>query len=272
VDIGRHDLKDVRVLCRVIECSDPETIGEIVRFNNTQNEITTWDQYSHDPDQVRLEKEFSELHHNYSKKRGFRRKAEQVGIEEVAQPLVAFHGRFQDANSGKNRIFERKPLYNLAFSNKKARHILFVYTLARAVDEKRIELKNKSTSGGIISIEEQQLYLLRNLRFKYFFIAVIAQCLETIVGKKVDKETIAFSGEAADGRTHSLTELTTMWLPIVEDVLSLLTTQVTAEGLAQRLSEDNIVEEICKGFNALLYTTKQGKTSYSELAVVVSPA
>lgn len=270
VDLARHDLRDVRVLCRVIQCSDPDTIGDIVRFNNTQNEIMTWDQYSNDPDQIRLEKEFAELHYTYSKKRGFRLKTDQIGIEEVAQPLVAFHGRFQDANSGKSRIFDRKPLYNLAFPNRKARHILLVYTLARAVDEQRIRLKGKSTAGAIISIEEHQLYLLRNLRFKYFFIAVVAECLETIVGRKVDKETIAFSSEAADADRNSLIVLTAKWLPIVEDLLSLLTTEVSAENLGERLAEDNVVAIVGKRVSALLYTTRQGKPSYEEIASMLT--
>jgi AIPR protein len=65
IDPKKHDLKDVNVLCRVIECSDAETIDEIVRYNNTQNEITTWDQYSNDPEQSRISEEFGTLGHSY---------------------------------------------------------------------------------------------------------------------------------------------------------------------------------------------------------------
>jgi hypothetical protein len=145
IDPRRHDLKDVMVLCRVIECSDAETIDEIVRYNNTQNEITTWDQYSNDPEQSRLDEEFAALGHTYIRKRGFRTTGDQIGIEEVAQPLLAFHGRYQDAIRGKNQIFERKPLYSNAFENKKARHILLVYALARAIDERRLNWKRNSS-------------------------------------------------------------------------------------------------------------------------------
>jgi len=86
-------------MCRVIECTDPETINHIVKYNNTQNEITTWDQYSNDPQQNRLYAEFCELGHVYVRKRGFRPKGDQVGIEEVAQPLLAFHGKFPGRQS-----------------------------------------------------------------------------------------------------------------------------------------------------------------------------
>ncbi len=141
VDTAKYDLKNVRVLCRIIKCTDPETIGEIVKYNNTQNEIMTWDQYSNDPEQARIAQEFSQIDQTYSRKRGFRVQATEIGIEEVAQPLLAFHGKVQDANRGKNLIFDRKPLYKNAFEGKKAVHILFVYSLSRAVDERRIDLK-----------------------------------------------------------------------------------------------------------------------------------
>src|SRR5208282_2466880 len=47
------------------------------------NEITTWDQYSNDADQNRLQGEFQGLGYPYSKKRGFRSQTDQVGIEDV---------------------------------------------------------------------------------------------------------------------------------------------------------------------------------------------
>jgi hypothetical protein len=94
VDIARYDMKDLRVLCRIIKCTDPDTISEIVKYNNTQNEITTWDQYSNDAEQNRIFGEFAQLGLSYSRKRGFRSGPDVIGIEDVAQPLLAFHGKF----------------------------------------------------------------------------------------------------------------------------------------------------------------------------------
>ena len=253
IDIQKYDLQDVRVLCRIIECTDEATINDIVRYNNTQNEIMTWDQYSNDPDQNRIKGEFDVLGYKYSQKRGFRLGSEQIGVEEVAQPLVAFHGRFDDANSGKNRIFERRPLYQLAFSNRKARHILLVYTLSRAIDERRIELKNKSSNGSIISIEEKQLALMRNLRFKYFFISVIAKLLEVILSQKMDLDTIAFLPPVASSSSNSLVDLTAAWTPIVEAVVTYLATIVQAPDLARRISEEHGLDNIVKQLEGLLY-------------------
>ena len=269
VDLKRHDLKDVRVLCRIIQCSDSATISNIVKYNNTQNEITTWDQYSNDPDQNRIAKEFEELGHVYARKRGFRAGADQIGIEDVVQPLIAFHGKYRDANRGKNLIFERKPLYALAFDGKKARHILFVYALTRAIDERRIELKNKSTDASIIGIEEEQLALLRNLRFKSFFIAVVAKAIETVLGRKIDPETVAFSPEAAKVANNTLVSLVAAWSPVVDSVLSFLVTQVNASDFSKRFAEDGYLDSVAKPVSGFLYASKSA-LSFKDFAALVS--
>jgi len=95
---------------RLINSNDQETVRNIVRFNNTQNEITTWDPYSNSDDQQRLQDEFKSLGHNYSLKRGFGESLSGIGIEVVAQLLLAFAGDFQEANRGKNGVFERSPI------------------------------------------------------------------------------------------------------------------------------------------------------------------
>lgn len=266
VDGTKHDLKNVKVLCRVIKCTDADTISEIVKYNNTQNEIMTWDQYSNDPEQNRIAQEFDQIGHIYSRKRGFRVQPTEIGIEEVAQPLLAFHGKNQDANRGKNLIFERKPLYKNAFEGKKATHILFVYTLARAIDERRLELKKKSNDGLIITMEEQQLSLLRNLRFKSFFIASMAACLESIVGRKVDPETIAFKTEEC--KSNTLLALVAAWAPVVEAVLSFVATRIDSARFGERASDESLVSEVSKDVSAILYASRKSLQLDTFIALV----
>lgn len=258
IDIKRHNLEGVKVLCRIIECSDSETIDEIVKYNNTQNQITTWDRYSNDSEQNRIFQEFEELGHTYIRKRGFRAAADHIsiGIEEVAQPLLAFHGKYQDAIRGKNQIFERNPLYKLAFQDIKARHILFVYTLSRAVDEVRTSLKLKSTKGTIIALEEKHLSLLRVLRFKAFLIAVVAKTLETIIRIKVDPLTVAFQPDASKSANNSLVDLTAMWVPVVEQILAFVATQVEPTTVSERFGEDEFINSVSEQVSALLYSGK----------------
>ena len=110
-------------------CRDAETIREIVRFNNTQNEITTWDQYSSNESQKSLATEFGALGHTYSVKRGFVESVSGLGIEVVAQPILAFEEHLEDAHRGKNTIFERKATYGKAFEGKSARHSILAKSI-----------------------------------------------------------------------------------------------------------------------------------------------
>lgn len=255
VDTTKFDLREVQVLCRIITCSDSEKIREIVKNNNTQNEITTWDQYSNDPEQFRIEKEFNEFGRSYSRKRGFNPSGGQIGIEEVAQPLLAFQGRFRDANRGKNDLFDRMHLYKQAFERKKARHILFVYTLARTIDERRLNLKSKSNSRTIIGLEEKQLALLRNLRFKYFFISVVGKVLEPVIGERVDISNVGFTTEGSNQNNFSIVALTAIWAPIVETILTFVSSQITEDTVSDKLKQDNILEEISSQVESLVYTS-----------------
>src|SRR5262249_43518761 len=219
VDLTRNSLRHLRVLCRGIESSDVSKIAEIVRFNNTQTAITAWDKYRNDAEQKRLVQEFKDLGFVYNIKRGFIGSGDQLGIDEVIQPLLAFHGRPQDAIRGKNQIFDRKPLYQNVYEGKKARHVLFVYTLSKAIDDRRLVLKSKSNEGSLLAVETEQLALMRNLRFKSFFVALVAATIETALGKRCDAQTIGFSPDAAKG--HSLVELTARWSPVVDTLLAL---------------------------------------------------
>ncbi|MBI3811400.1 MAG: AIPR family protein [Nitrospirae bacterium] len=270
VDLSKYDLRDVHVLCRIIQCSDPETITEVVKFNNTQNEILTWDQYSSDSEQSRIEKEFETLGHKYSRKRGVKQRADQISLEEVAQPVVAFSGRYAEANRGKNRIFESKQNYTSAFSGRKARHILFVYTLARAIDERRIELKKKSNNGTIISLEEDQLGLLRNLRFKYFLVAVIARTLEVILGQKINRETIGFTEDAASASKNSILELVATWSSIVECVLAFVATHLDGKDVVRLMDDDAEVDKIVKTIEGIIYATRNN-LSLGKFPEMVAP-
>jgi hypothetical protein len=244
IDKKKNDLSKVRVLARIVACKDSETVRSIVRFNNTQNEITTWDQYSNTETQKRLADEFNALNHRYSLKRGFGQSITGLSIEVVAQPLLAFLGAIDDANRGKNTVFERKTAYNRAFEGISARHILFVYSLAQAIDKVRANLKIANTNGTLIKAQEKQLRLARHVKFKYFFMAVVAGSLEALLKKKVDRQSISFSTASSNAKTFTLEELSNKWLPIVSSLFSLFSSQVNddpAEAFADLAEIDRIV-------------------------------
>lgn len=249
-------VSDVSVLARVIQSSDQDTIDKIVRFNNTQNQITTWDRFANDADQNRIASEFSEIGFSYNRKRGFNQQGEQIGIEQVLQPLLGFHGRPRDAVRGKAQLFLQKALYNNAFENKKARHILLVYTLARAIDAKRLALKNKSNEGDLLDIEAKQLELLRNLNFKPFFLSVIANSLEVIASRKVDVNTVAF--DQVTSKDSSITELVARWMPVIEAVLPLLVGLPSVNDFYRNLrTEEDYIAQVKSQMDGMLLATGQ---------------
>jgi hypothetical protein len=267
VDPKKHDLSKAAVLCRIIQSSDPLTIKDIVKYNNTQNAITSWDQYSNDGDQFRLENEFNDIGHKYSRKRGFQGDGGEIGIEQVAVPLLAFQGKFSEAIGGKNRLFDSEAQYKAAFSQRKARHILLVYTLALAIDERRLELKAKSDAGTIIDLELKQLRIMRYMRFKNFFIAVTAKCLETVIGQQVNLETVAFTPDAAK---KTCIELAAAWSPVVDALLSLVATRVSPDKVADLLSQEGIVDAVAQDVNGLAYAGRK-QLPFDAIANLVSP-
>lgn len=254
VEASKHELNRLTVMCRIIECSEKDVIDSIVKYNNTQNEITTWDQYSNSPEQHRIEKEFRDIGYVYSLKRGFESSDADISIESVATPLVAFDGNYRDANIGKNYVFDTKSLYRSAFDGKKARHILFVYSISIAIDEIRTELRKKSLDGSIIDIEEKQIKLFQNLKYKNFLMSVYAETLQTIIGKKIDKKSVSFAHKVAIKSNNSFRELVSMCIPSVKIVHIYLSSVV--DDFSSFIKTDNPLETISSRISGLVYASK----------------
>ncbi len=252
------DLSKVMVPARIIECSDAETISEIVKYNNTQNKITTWDKFSNSSEQRRIAEEFHNLGHIYSLKRGFSASS-QIGIENVIQPIIALEGYYVDANGGKNGVFESDKMYRTAFEDKKARHILLAFAISRAIDERRNELKNRKSDGTIIDIEDNQLILLRNLRFKYFLMSIIGKCLPVILGKNVDLSQIGLTPEYANVNNKSLNDIIAELIPLVNTVLTYTTSSISKD-FSEIIREDGILDSISKQVSSIIYASNNPTT------------
>ena len=108
---------------------------------------------------------------------------------------------------------------------------------------------------------------MRYLRFKNFFIAVTARCLETIVGKRVDIDTAAFTPDAAK---KTCIELAAAWSPVVDALLSLVVTRVPPDNVADLLSKDGIVDTVAKDVNGLAYAGRK-QLPFDGFAKLISP-
>ncbi len=248
-----NKLKKVKVLCKVIETSDSATIEEIVKYNNSQNVITTWDQYSNSAEQKRIKEELEGLKHKYSFKRGFSNISSKLGIEQVAQPILAFHGDFSSANRGKNYIFENRNLYNDVFNKVKGRHIIFCYTLSKAIERVFGKLKEKT---NLTAFESKQLSLLRNLKSKHFLIALTGEAIETICSKKCNKTKVSFNYDASRGDVYLLDDLAEKWEPIVKTLISFVTSKVNMD-FSDYIKQEEILHSLGRDLTSFIYSMKE---------------
>lgn len=182
-----------------------------------------------------------------------------LGIEVVAQPLLAFGGGLDDAARGKNTIFDRKASYNRAFEEKSARHILFVYALALAIDDIRAELKQLNRDKKIIKSQEKQLRIARNVRFKYFFMAVVSDCLEELVGRKVNASQVSFTNDASNSKNFTLAELTLKWFPVAK-ALFVLMSAVMGEDPVETLADGGNVKMLAEKIGGMALATNLANT------------
>lgn len=185
-------LADVRVMCRIVVCKNAEKIDQIVKYNNTQNKITTWDQFANDEHQKLIKTQFTQLGLNYSLKRGFDSQEATIGIEKVVQPILAFNGYYEDANRGRNAIFDRGEIYKRAFHDKSAPHIILAYCIGKSIDNVRRNLIDKKDKK---QTEDHQLSLFHFLSFKNFLIACIGATFEQFIGKKCSPSTLQLSNK-----------------------------------------------------------------------------
>lgn len=210
--------EDFFIPCRFIVCSEKTIIESIINNNNKQNEILPSDLRSNDKQQERLRNEFkkySALFYN-----GGRRDDKNVKNKIifdpylVAQTVLAFHGDCVVAYNGKKRIWDEDKIYAQVFTDQlSVEHIIFVYSLSKAIDEFKNNLRKKKETRT--DTEEQQMEFLSKRGSKMLLIATISDCLEDIMSAKLsDKWKLQFKDNS------NFEELIKMWLKVIETVIS----------------------------------------------------
>ncbi|UAJ73016.1 AIPR family protein [Synechocystis sp. PCC 7339] len=180
------------VQIRFIKCPSKDTVKKIIEFNNRQNEIEPSDYRSNDHIQKRLRQEFESIPNTtYYGRRGgsediIRRPNRGTNIflslDTVAQSLASFHQDPVIAYNNKADIWLKDELYSRYFCDlTSAKHILFAFSLLRAVENKKDALKNKKVLAPLIGIEEEQLSFLTKRGSHFLLVAAIAKCLEILL-------------------------------------------------------------------------------------------
>lgn len=174
---------------RFIVCNDFSIVDAIISNNNKQNEILPSDLRSNDLIQNRLRKEFEKydkLFYSGGRRGNIRpsRSKEVLDPYVVAQSLLAFHGDCVTAYNSKTDLWNNDSLYGSIFKeNLTAEHIIFIYSLARAIDFYKLQLQQKDPERT--TIENMQYVFLSKRGAKMLFLYTVGKCMEGIIGKKI---------------------------------------------------------------------------------------
>lgn len=183
-----------KVPVRFVSTTDPDIIDKIVQFNNSQNKISASDFRSTDRIQKRLREEMSRI--PGAEYEGGRRGGDTDAILRnknllpsytVGQALAAFSGDPIVAYNRKSRIWIEDTLYGKYFNeDTTAGHIVFSYSLLKAVEELKRVLVEKAKNGvDLTQSENELLEFFRNRGATYVLTSAIAQCMEEILNKRV---------------------------------------------------------------------------------------
>lgn len=245
--LSNAPIDDLLVSIRVIECTDTETIKAIIDNNNKQNEMLPSDFRSNDFIQRKLRLEFerySEIIYN-----GGLRKNQSVRGKEafdhflVGQTLVAFHGDPVTAYSNKVDIWSNDKLYGSIFDdNLTAEHIIFVYSLSKAIDQVKFDLGQKKRNATITDNELKNLDYLGKRGARILLLSAIAMNLEILLNTSLGNiRRLQYKDNS------NFDDCKRLWIPVVNMVLSFcdkLKPALSAGGLDSKEKAANVIKEV----------------------------
>ena len=233
--------RSARVLLRVIRPSHLDLINSVVKYNNTQNVIYTWELRSGDRFQRRLSNEFESIGIKYLNRRSYGRAVgEVVAVPAAAQALMAFHGKPLIALKGKAEIFDSDTNYSTIFNDHTtARHICFVYSIVLAFDEFKNRLKAKS-AAELIDTEIRNLEYMSLFSYKQFLVYCVGHSLENIVNRRItSKISLHFKSDKVN-----LNKMASYWADILSTVVDGISHSATSTAELQSVlkSDERMVK------------------------------
>lgn len=263
-------LSDVKILTRIIACATPTLIGAIVKFNNTQNRITAWDGYSNDPKQVAIRDQFRELGYEYNFKRGFENRDSVLSVENSIQPLIAFNGKYKDANRSKTAVFESNTLYSEAFENAKVRHILFVYCLNAGLQ--KIKAENKKlvlTPGSVISETDKLIFdMFSPIKSKNWILALLGELLPKLYSHLLAKGEISLTPEFSKNEQHPIGDVVDLMSPMLTLIISQAASIIKEKGgFLASYDNSTMLPYICADVEARIAAVRSSVSGVNEMYI-----
>ena len=212
------DFSKIQVLTRFVRYHDKSVIENIIKYNNTQNNIQASDFRSNDNVQRRLREEFANIqNYEYSgARRGLTGSiAKQsnflIPTDTVAQAIASFHNEPNIAYNEKKNIWVNDKVYSRYFSDHTtAYHIIFVVSLLKAIETTKTILKQKREKEKT-SKEKNLLKIFRKKGSTFLFAAAVANCMEIFTESPIkDTYTIRFKDN------KKMEDLKELWKPIIK--------------------------------------------------------
>jgi hypothetical protein len=242
-----------RVQVRFVSTTDNNLIQDIVRYNNSQNHISAADFRSTDAIQKRLKDEVilvPNAEYEGGRRGGasdaIRRRAKLMPSYTVGQALASFHGDPVMAYNKKTEIWVNDAMYAKFFNERTSgTHLIFTYSLLRAVENKKTRLIEKSNSEQVLTESEQsQLDFFRLSGATFVYVAAIAKSLEAILSRPIpDRFSLSFGDRVAPLKAVE------RWIPIVEATIAFTK---TLKNLMQDKLSQQVVENAVSAFSQMV--------------------
>lgn len=260
------NLEGVKILTRVIQCDDVELIGNIVKYNNTQNQITSWDKFSNNPFQEQIHIDLYALGHKYGFKRGFEYRTCELNIENLMQPLLAYIGKYKDANQSKKRVFESNSLYRDAFESVKGRHVLFVYCLNKCLLQIKADKKTAKANGTSTDTDLKMYDLFAPIRSKAYIISILSELIQLIFPDLNVKKDVCFTPQYSKAEDYSIDDLVTLIKPFIGTLLSYIILADKDQQLLQKYPDENSVQITAKATETLFASLRTSVPAMSDMS------
>ncbi|KCB52926.1 AIPR family protein [Bordetella hinzii] len=183
------------VQVRFVETNNQPLVLNIVQFNNSQNKVTASDFRSTDKFQKSLKEQIARIpnaEYEGGRRGGFgdtiKRRPNLLPSYTVGQSLAALHGDPVTAYNHKANIWVNDSLYSRFFNeDTTGQHIVFAYSLLRAVEDKKLELMTKARKGddSLTKSEQTQLSFFRKRGSIFLLVSAIASCLEIFLDRRI---------------------------------------------------------------------------------------
>ena len=179
----------------------------------------------------------------------------------VGQALAAINQDPVVASNEKSNIWAADRYYAKYFNDEtSAVHIIFAYSLLRAVESRKLDLVSRSKRNEpLTEVDQGELTFFRNRGATFLLVSAVASSLETILGRRIPNIARLSFGKRSPDKAERL------WRPIVSTVTPFC--QQLGEAFTHGLKNVDLVKRSIRTFQSLVQATSgANKTVFKEFS------